>query len=110
MAGATVGDLHHLQLDQEGCHRVCAVTEAVHVAACAFTIESCILDISNETHNFYFKFGFFTESVNCLKNLEVQMLFLSSPFQSFVSVGILAIKTPQILVICPSVQKFLLPV
>lgn len=63
VVGEAVGDLHHLQLDQEGCHRVFAVTEAVHIAACAFTIESYVLDISNETHNFYFEFGFFTEAV-----------------------------------------------
>lgn len=66
--------------------------------------------MSNETHNLYFEFGFFTEIVDhmlivCLRNFEVQMLFLNSPFQSFVSLVIFAVRFPQIQVICPSVQK-----
>jgi len=54
---------------------------------------------SGETRNLYFEFGFFTELVDrtltlCLRNSEVQMLFLNSPFQSVVSLVIFAFKFP----------------
>lgn len=64
----------------------------------------------DDTQNLYFEFGFFTETVDHalsvrLRNFEVQMLFLDSPFQSSARLVIFAFAFPQIQVICPSVQK-----